>query len=196
MILYCEFLFYSIPLWYYIFFATTISHHTVCNMPRGHWYKIYTWTILYLVFALRSLIHQSICVAAGGARPGQSFEEVNAHWASHDWWRRRWDWLIDFHGTGLTMNILFGCHGKCEGFKNNISFSTSLALRLCLWGVCVCDKKYHQKKGQSRQWWRPTWPWERIVKKAPLRTWNAWLGLPAPIFQGFYMLILWRASHP
>lgn len=57
---------------------------------------------------------------------------------------------LTIHGTGLTMNILFGCHGKCEGFKNNISFSTSLALRLCLWCVCVCLwQKNTQKKAAN-----------------------------------------------
>lgn len=114
-IILCESLFYSILLWYYIFFATTISHHTVCNMPRGHWYNIYTWTILYLVFALRSLIHQSICVAAGGARPRQSFEEVNAHWASHDWWRRRWDWFIDNSWDRPDDEYFFWMSWKIEG---------------------------------------------------------------------------------
>ena len=146
----CEFLFYSILLWYYIFFATTISHHTVCNMPRGHWYKIYTWTFIYLVFALRSLIHQSFCVTAGGARPGQSFEEVNAHWASHDRWRRRWDWFIDNSWDRPDDEyFVWMSWNMWREFKNNISFSTSLALRLCLEGGVFATKNTTKKRGKA-----------------------------------------------
>ena len=186
MILYlCEFLFYSILLWYYIFFATTISHHTVCNMPRGHWYKIYTWTFIYLVFALRSLIHQSFRVAAGGARPGQSFEEVNAHWASYDRWRRRWDWFIDISWDRPDDEYFVGMSWKMwMEFKIHKFRQYALLVSLGLW-------LQPPKRGLFENCKPPMMvnnvAWERSKAPKNLKAWlffsrKTHFGLPAPIF--------------
>ena len=70
---------------------------------------------------------------------------------------------LTIHGTGLTMNILFGCHGKLKGIQKQHKFfdkfSSSVVSLVC---VCVCL-------------WQPQ-------KKPPMMATNvAWLGLPAPI---------------
>ena len=75
MIFYCV-NFCSIPFYYGISCFLQQLYHIILFVICQ---QVHVDVHVNIMCSHSNLIHQSFCVAAGGARPGQSFEEVNAH---------------------------------------------------------------------------------------------------------------------